>query len=177
MPHTRSRRRLRTTVLGLATAAGVLLSACSLDQEEEVRSNVQSWVKLGETFYFFSRVNCTAALFDVKANRISSLIRKAGSIEAGMRAIVEGETVAFQIDALSPTQVTEQIMTLDLPLGLGVLSSGTGGKDCMAEEMEVAYFNALLDPTSVLIYAPQDRSMAVFDRRNRRLFFSRGRPS
>ena len=176
MPITRSRRRLRTATLGLATAAGVLLSACSLDQETEIRSKLQSWVKLGETFYFYSRVNCTAALFDVKADRISSLIKKAGSIEAGMRAIVEQKVVAFQIAALSPTQVTEQIMTLDLPLGLGVLSSGTGGKDCMAREMEVAYFNALLDPTSV-IYDPVAKSMAVFDLRNRRLFFSRGRPS
>ncbi|OIQ26872.1 MAG: hypothetical protein BM562_16180 [Alphaproteobacteria bacterium MedPE-SWcel] len=168
---------MRTATLGLATAAGVLLSACSLDQETEIRSKLQSWVKLGETFYFYSRVNCTAALFDVKADRISSLIKKAGSIEAGMRAIVEQKVVAFQIAALSPTQVTEQIMTLDLPLGLGVLSSGTGGKDCMAREMEVAYFNALLDPTSVLIYDPVAKSMAVFDLRNRRLFFSRGRPS
>ena len=177
MLQSRPRRLVRTVVLGLAAATALSLAACSLDQEDEVRSKVENWVKLGETFYFYSRVNCTAALFDVKATRISSMIRKVSTVADGMRAITEGESVAFQVAELSPTEVTEQIMTRDLPLGLGVLSSGTGGKDCMADEMAEAYFNTLLDPTSVLIFDPEGKFMAVFDKRNRRLFFSRGRTS
>nr|WP_255734544.1 hypothetical protein [Epibacterium sp. MM17-32] len=170
---------LRRLILRAAAAPALVavLLGCSLDQEEEVRAQVQDWVKLGETYYFFSRVNCTAALFEVKASRISSMVKKVRNVDAGMRAITEGEAVAFEIPGMSPTVVTEKIMTRDLPQGLGVLSSGTGGKDCMAIEMEEAYFNALLDPTSVLIFEPEEKFMAVFDRRNRRLFFSRGRSS
>lgn len=171
----RPRRPLRRAVLGLAASAVLALGGCSLDQEEEVRLQIQDWVKLGDTRYFFSRVNCTAALFDVKATRITSMVKKAGDIEAGMRAITENKPVAFEVGGMSPTQVTEAIMTLDLPLGLGVLASGTGGKDCMAVEMEEAYYNTLHDPTSVLIFHPEARFMAIFDRRNMRLFFSRGR--
>ncbi len=175
VPLFRPRRPLRSAVLGLAASAALVVSGCSLDQEEEVRSQIQSWVKLGETQYFFSRVNCTAALFEVKATRITSMVKKARDIEAGMRAITENKPVAFEVGGLSPTQVTEAIMTLDLPQGLGVLASGTGGKDCMAVEMEEAYYNTLHDPTSVLIFHPEAKFMAIFDRRNMRLFFSRGR--
>ncbi|WP_417816665.1 hypothetical protein [Tritonibacter scottomollicae] len=171
----RSSRPMRASVLALLSAA--LIAACSLDQEEKVRAQVEDWVKLGETHYFFSRVNCTAALFEVKATRISSMVKKVRDVETGMRMITEGTAVAFEIDGMSPTVVTEQIMTRDLPQGIGVLSSGTSGKDCMAVEMEEAYFNALLDPTSVLIFEPEEKFMAVFDRRNRRLFYSRGRTS
>nr|WP_175582304.1 hypothetical protein [Phaeobacter sp. HF9A] len=162
-------------VLALCLPLGV--SACSLDHEEEVRAQLQDWVKLGETYYFHSRVNCTAALFAIKATRISSMVKKVRDVESGMRAISEGRAVAFEIANTSPTAVTEQIMSQDLPMGLGVLSSGTSGKDCMAVEMEEAYFNALLDPTSVLLYAPERRFMAIFDRRNKRMFYSRGRSS
>lgn len=171
----RPRRPFRRAVLGLAALAALGLGGCSLDQEEEVRLQIQDWVKLGETKYFFSRVNCTAALFDVKATRITSMVKKVRDIEAGMRAITENKPVAFEVGGMSPTQVTEAIMTLDLPQGLGVLASGTGGKDCMAVEMEEAYYNTLHDPTSVLIFHPEARFMVIFDRRNMRLFFSRGR--
>lgn len=175
MPLIPSRRPYRHVVLGLAASAALALTGCSLDQEEEVRGQIADWVKLGETYYFFSRVNCTAALFEVKASRITSMVKKVSTVEAGMRAITEMTPVAFEVAGLSPTEVTERIMTLDLPLGLGVLASGTGGKDCMAVEMEEAYFNALHDPTSALIYHPEAKFMAIFDRRNMRLFFSRGR--
>lgn len=171
----RPRRPLRSAVLGLAASAALVLAGCSLDQEEEVRLKIQDWVKLGETKYFFSRVNCTAALFDVKATRITSMVKKVRDIESGMRAITENNPVAFEVGGMSPTQVTEAIMTLDLPQGLGVLASGTGGKDCMAVEMEEAYYNTLHDPTSVLIFHPEARFMVIFDRRNMRLFYSRGR--
>jgi hypothetical protein len=177
LPHPPSRpRRLLRAFAGVALAA-LVTGSCSLDQEEQVRAQVQDWVKLGETYYFFSRVNCTAALFEVKASRISSKVKKVRDVEAGMRAIYEEIAVAFEVEGLSPTEVTEEIMNRDLPMGIGVLSSGTGGKDCMAIEMEEAYFNALLDPTSALIYHPTAKFTVVFDRRNRRIFYSRGRTS
>lgn len=173
--HGRGFGRQRRSLVALLLGAGMALSACSLDQETEVRSQIAQWVSLGDTLYFYSRVNCTAALFDIKATRITSMIKKARTVEAGMRSIEQGQAVAFEIAGMSPNRVSETIMTENLPQGLGVLSSGIAGRACMAQEMEVAYFNALLDPTSVMIFEPQEKFMGVFDRRNRRLFYSRGR--
>lgn len=162
--------------LGLFSAFAVTgISACKLDQEADVRARLSEWVKLGETFYYYGELHCTAALFDVKATRISSYVSKVRTMEKALRALELEQPIAFVFPGLSPTQVTEGVMNADLPKGLAVLTSGVSGRDCMAEEMEIAYYNALLDPTSVLIMDPVEKFVALFDRRNTRLFYLRGR--
>ena len=54
-------------VLALCLPLGV--SACSLDHEEEVRAQLQDWVKLGETYYFHSRVNWKRRACSISASR------------------------------------------------------------------------------------------------------------
>ncbi len=153
----------------------MMLTGCDLDRESDVRAIVKDWVKLGETFYFVSQPSCTAALFDVKSTRVSSVLKKVRNLDAALRNLKGVQPIAFMLPGHSPTQVTEVIMTADLPTGLGLLTAGTSAKGCMAAEMENAYFNALLDPTSVMLFDPQSRSVAVFDNRNKRLFYSHGR--
>ena len=170
---TRLRRSARAG-LTMVLATG-LLSACQLDDEDDVRATLGSWMKLGETYYFYAELHCAAALFDVKASRISSSVSKVRSLDKALRALDQEKPIAFQIAGLSPTQITEGVMNADLPKGLRVLTSGVSGRNCMAEEMEIAYYNALLDPTSVLIMDPVDKFVAVYDRRNTRLFYLRGR--
>lgn len=172
------RPRRTARIGGLALSAALGLSACALDKETHVRAALQEFLKLGETYYFYTTTQCTAALFDVKASRISSFAKKVRSVDAGLAALGEEDDIqpiSFEIPGLSPTAVTEEVMTRDLPKGLGVLTAGVAGKDCMAKEMEVAYFNALLDPTSVMIFDPEDKFTVIFDRRNSRAFYSRGR--
>lgn len=163
----------RKTLVGLCVC--LTLVGCDLDRESDVRASVEDWVKIGETLYFVSRSSCTAALFDVKSTRISSVLKKVRSLEAALRAVKGVQPIAFEIAGSSPTQVTEDIMTADLPTGLGLLTAGTSAKACMADEMGNAYYNALLDPTSIMIFDPELRSVAVFDNRNKRLFYSHGR--
>lgn len=172
-PLPRLRRPLRASAfLLLATS---LLAACQLDKEDDVRSTLGDWMKLGDTYYFYAELHCAAALFDVKASRISSSVSKVRSLDKALRALDQEKPIAFQIAGLSPTQITEGVMNADLPKGLRVLTSGVSGRNCMAEEMEIAYYNALLDPTSVLMMDPVDKFVAVYDRRNTRLFYLRGR--
>lgn len=165
------RRALRAACVAslLAVAA-----ACALDAEEEVRAQAETWAALGDTAYFESKWTCTAAVFAVEEPRIRSFITKVRSVERGLRLLGEGETVAFAVDGLSPTQVSEAVMSADLPKGISVLNSGVSARDCMEGTVPAAYLAALNDPQSILIFAPENKAMAVLDRRNLRLFYARG---
>ena len=160
---------------GLAALALTGLAGCALDKEGAVRAQISDWVKLGETRYFYSTVDCTAGVFEVKGRRITSLISKAHSVATGVRLLKNGNTVAFELDGQSPNIVAELIMSKNRLQGIEVLSSGVSGKNCMNKPVKAAYLQALLDPTSVLIFDPNGNVMAVLDRSNNQLFFSRGR--
>ena len=139
------------------------LVGCAMDKEDEVRARVGDWVSLGETSYFKSTMDCTAGVFDVEGVRITSLISKARSVATGMTLLKNGEAVAFDVKGLSPNAVSEQIMSKDLPQGIGVLSSGVAGKNCMSQTVREAYLRALLNPGSVLMFDPDGNVMAVLD--------------
>ncbi|NIZ60111.1 hypothetical protein DL239_03865 [Sedimentitalea sp. CY04] len=162
---------LLPAIVGLALTA---LAGCAMDSEDEVRARVGDWVSLGDTTYFKSTMDCTAGVFKVDGVRVTSLISKARSIATGMTLLKEGDAVAFDVKGLSPNAVSEQIMTRDLPQGIGVLSSGIAGKNCMTDQIKEAYLRALLDPDSVLMFDPDGNVMAVLDRRNSKIYYARG---
>ena len=165
---------LRAAKAALVGLALIGLAGCAMDKEAEVRERLGDWVSLGDTTYFNSSMSCTAAVFEVDGLRITSLISKARSIATGMTLLEDGKAVAFDVKGLSPNGVSEQIMTQNLSRGLGVLSSGVAGKDCMTDDIKQAYLRSLLDPNSVLMFDPNGNVMAVLDRAKKQLFFSRG---
>jgi len=169
-----AQRYRRAVYAVLASLALTGLASCAMDSEQEVRALVGDWVTLDETAFFKSGMNCTAGVFKLETTRISSLVTHARSVRGGMEAMADGKPVAFMISGLSPTLVSEQVMTADLPQGLGVLSSGVAGKDCMDDGTKRSYLRALLDPNAVLIFEPVEKFMVVVDKTNARLFFSRG---
>lgn len=164
----------RAAYAALAALALIGLAGCAMDKEEEVRAQIGDWVKLGETGYFHSTMSCTAAVFRVKGLRITSLISKARTVGTGMTLLKQGNAVAFDLKGLSPNAVSEEIMTIDLAQGIGVLSSGVAGKDCMSADVKRAYLRALLDPEAVLMFDPNGNMMAVLDRRRKWMFYARG---
>ena len=172
MPVAQPYRRAVYAVLALLALTG--LASCAMDSEQEVRSLVGDWVALDETTFFKSGMNCTAAMFELESTRITSLVTHARSVRGGMEAMAEGKPVAFIIKGLSPTLVSERVMTANLSQGLGVLSSGVAGKACMDDRTKRAYLRALMDPNAVLIFEPTKKFMAVVDKTNARLFFARG---
>jgi len=159
---------------GFVALALTGLAGCAMDDEEDVRAQVGNWVTLGDTSYFKSTMDCTAGVFAVEGTRITSLIAKARSVATGMTLLKDGTAVAFDVKGLSPNAVSEQIMSKDLPQGLGVLSSGIAGKNCMSDPVKDAYLRALLDPDSVLMFDPDGNVMAVLDRSNATLYYARG---
>ncbi|MFS4580274.1 hypothetical protein [Phaeobacter sp. C3_T13_0] len=165
------RKLARVACLALVLSG---LAGCALQDEAAARAAVRDWVQLGETQYYFSRNNCAAGVFEIKATRISSVLTKARSIPAGLRQLDDNNPVAFEVEGLSPNMVSVQVMTLDQGRGNRIFAAGIVGKDCMLEEVSQAYLLALLDPTSVLIYEPRSKFVAVVDRANRRLFYAQG---
>ncbi|MFD3190577.1 hypothetical protein ACFMPD_09920 [Sedimentitalea sp. HM32M-2] len=153
---------------------GVALTACAQDREQSVRGRLERWLVLGETAYFKSTIECTAAAFAVQGPEIRETITVVRTIRKGVRLLRQGTAVAFDVPGVDPSRVSEAIMALDLPDGLGVITAGVAAKDCMTETVAKQYAAALTDPDTVLFYDPQEKTLSIFDRSQQRVYFTRG---
>lgn len=162
------------SVLYLLSAL-MILSACALDKEEALRSQLSAWVELGETYFFQSSSSCTAAVFHTAENpRLTSLLEHARSLNTGMQLLEAKQPVVFAISGKSPNAVTEDIMSRDLPQGLGVLNSGLAGVSCMSDLVKSIYYQAIRNPTSQLLFVPDSNAMVVLDKQAMALIYVRG---
>ncbi|MBY6135153.1 hypothetical protein AB9K35_14210 [Leisingera sp. XS_AS12] len=153
----------------------LVLSACALDKEEALRSQLSAWVELGETFFFESSMSCTAAVFHTSESpRLTSQLARARSLNTGMQMLEAGTPVVFAISGKSPNAVTEDIMSRDLPQGLGVLNSGLAGVSCMSDLVKSIYYQAIRNPTSNLLFVPDSGAMVVLDKQAMALIYVRG---
>lgn len=159
---------------GLATLALVGLAGCALESETTVRARLGDWVSLGATTYFSSTQECTAGEFELAIPDIKSAVFVTSSVAEGLNRLQRAQAVAFDVRGQSPTMISEFAMSNDLPVGLGVLSSGVAAKMCMDDPVKARYLKALTDPHGVLIFAPEDNALAVVDRRAKRVFYARG---
>ena len=150
------------------------LSACTLDSEAELRKQLMNWVKLGDTFYFSSSSTCTAAIFHIETARISSTLESVRSVETGMQMVTEQLPVLFKVKGKSPNAIVEEIMSKDLPNGLGVLNSGLAGVSCMSDEEKTLYYRAITNRNSQMAYLPTENAMLVVDPQAMAAFFVRG---
>ncbi|WP_146344736.1 hypothetical protein [Falsiphaeobacter marinintestinus] len=160
--------------VALAIAAIATLAGCAMDSEAKVRTQLGAWVNLGETVYFESRMDCTAALFKTRSTTARASVSMVRTLPDGLRLISAGETVGFDLPAQSPNAISQQVMSADLPNGLGLVSSGISGKNCMSDTVQRAYLTALTSDNSIMIYAPSTNALAVLDVQQGQVFFARG---
>ncbi len=153
---------------------GIVLTGCAMDTEDAVRAQLGSWLSLGETLFFNSSRECSAGLFVAPSNRMRKVVQTVHSVRDGLHVMTLDSVVAFEIPGRSPTQVTEDIMTADLPTGLGFLNSGIAARNCMDEQVAAAYYEVLTTLGGVLIFDPETRGLAILDRDANRVFFARG---
>jgi hypothetical protein len=164
----------------LSALAGVVALAltgpagCAMDREAEVRARLAEWVEPGDTLWFRSTMDCTAAVFRTKTVTPSPDVQRVTSVRQGLLLLGHDVIVGFDVDGLSPTQVSEEVMSADLPRGLGVLSSGVAAKGCMDEQTTRSYLSALHSDQAMLIFDPAGKVLAVLDRAGQRIFFARG---
>lgn len=160
--------------VALAVAVIAALAGCAMDSETKVRDELGAWVNLGETVYFESRMDCTAALFKTRSTTVRASVNMVRTLPDGLRLIGAGETVGFDLAKQSPNAISEQVMSADLPNGLGLVSSGISGKNCMTDTVQRAYLTALTSDNSIMIYAPSNNALAVLDVQQGQVFFARG---
>lgn len=164
----------RVSVLGGALALAGLVAGCAMDSEAELRAEIGDWVDPGATLYFKSHMSCTAARFETRSPRPLPKVAMATSLDAGLRHIAAERTVGFALEGASPTQISEAVMSADLPGGIGLLSAGVGGKDCMDDAEKARYFAALNDPAVMMIYAPQSDMLLLLDVAAKEVIVMRG---
>jgi len=162
--------------LVLTAISLLFLTACALDRQSAVRAQLDGWVVLRETLYFNSTRICTAGLFATGASTILSGAKKVRSIARGVRAVGQGDVVAFDVPGLSPADVQSAIDATTRPVSLAILTSGLAAKDCLTDDLQEAFTNALFAPDAVLIFDPASRAVAVFDRMQKQVFFTRADP-
>ncbi|EBA16526.1 lipoprotein, putative [Roseobacter sp. SK209-2-6] len=150
------------------------LAACTLDQEDELRAQLDPWVTLGDTFYFSSSSTCTAAIFHAQSARVSSLLEPARSVNTGLQMVAEKRPVVFKVGGKSPNAVVEDIMSKDLPNGLGVLNSGLAGVNCMTDREKSIYYRAIMNPKAQLAFLPKENAVMVVDPGAMAVIFVRG---
>ncbi|MBP0481126.1 hypothetical protein [Sagittula salina] len=159
-------------------AALSLLASCifALDEEEALRVDLKRLVYLAQTRSFTSRSTCTAAIFDLASDQVRSQgMRIVSDVRSGLRLVKEGRVVAFDVPGLTPNMVSEQVMSMNLYAGLGLISSFVGpSKDCMDDQFQVDVYYALMTPDSLTIYDPERNALLLLHRPKRLLFYLRG---
>ena len=161
----------------LAWALLLPLAGCfPMDKEEALREELQTLVYLAQTRRFTSKSTCTAAIFDLVSDRVrSKTVRTVSDVRSGLRLIKEGRVVAFDVTGANPNEVSEQLMSLSLEQGVGLLSSFVGPSlDCMDDQYQVDVYYALMAPESLAIYDPGANAIMLLYRPKRLLFFLRG---
>lgn len=162
-------------VLMLLTALAVL-AGCQLDTEEEARKLVSQWVFLAETEVFHSEGDCTVGRFATISPEVRGL--KGPKVVSGVREAIpwleEKRTVAFDMPGVTPNQISEQLMSINLFKGLGLLSSFIGpGKRCMDDVFAADAFTVLMSTETTMIYDPGSYALVLLYRPMNKAFFVR----
>lgn len=166
--------RIGKSLLIFNVVIALLVTGCAKDDEADVRDIISAWIALKGTIYFQSQSGCTAALFRTDRVALSSEIVRVKNVPSGLSALQQGATVAFDVPDLSPSQVSEQITTANLAEGIGVISSASGGRRCMNDDMVNRFYGALTTPTAVLIFDTKSNALAVMRPELDLIFFTRG---
>ncbi|WP_138470812.1 hypothetical protein [Poseidonocella sp. HB161398] len=159
-------------------AALPVLPGCTLDREAALREELSAWLALQDTLYFRSRSSCTAALFALETERVQFAggLSRAGGTATGLALIERGVPVYFDLMAMSPSEISEGLMTRDLARGIGLLSSGLGPVlDCAGSGEEKARIIEMFVSTRTrLIYVPGGNALILVSRPDRVAAFLRG---
>ncbi len=161
----------------VAVVSGLLslaLSGCVLDDEAAVRRQLAQWVALGDTMYFKSQKECTAGLFHTKAGAVKSGIGKVRSIKNALRVIDKGRAVAFRVEGMTPGEVHKQLDLANRTVGIGMLTSGLGGRNCLTSALQDEFALALRGKDVIVLYDPNNHAFALFERASKRVFYARG---
>lgn len=149
------------------------LVACRLDDTDSARAVLAEWLWPEQAMYVTSTAKCTAAVF-----RLDVLGLRPGTVQTrrprdGIAALQGGQAVAFVGPDLSPDRVSQDVMSADLPTGIGLLSVAMAARPCMTDEIAIGINRLMLQPGVATIYAPSQRVLVLVDASERRAVLMR----
>jgi len=154
----------------------LLLAACGpLDTEQTVLDKAREWVFVDEVIAVHSRKDCTAAAMwlTVPQLRYSGLI-KVRDVRSSLPHLEKGRAVAFTVADATPNEVSEQLMSMRLFEGLGLLGSFLApSKRCMDQPMMLAAEIMLHSPDAVFVYDPSAHTVLLADPSRKQALFLR----
>ncbi|MBU2980727.1 hypothetical protein KO498_02765 [Lentibacter algarum] len=152
---------LRTPMM-LSLLALLALTGCKLDSEEALRQRLIRQVYLLDTVHFASSSTCTAAVFTLALAEFRNKFAAAGTVKAALRMIEQGQPVHFYMPEVSPNEISERLMSHNLPSGLGLISAAVGpAQNCMPDQVSRGYFRVLMSPETQLVYLPKDNALLL----------------
>ena len=159
-------------------ALGLLIACGPLDTESSVRSVANRWVFVSRVERVLSDTDCTAASVSLRsaAIRTTGGPKRVSSVRESLRYLEADRTVLFDVPGLNPNQVSEQLMSMRLFTGLGLLSSFIGpGRRCMDDQMAAEAYGALMSYDTLMIYDPTIYTILMVVPDTQRAFFLRTR--
>ena len=161
----------------LAVLSLLLLTACrALETQATALERAGAWVFPGEVVWFHARRDCAVLVITTLSDQLKATGGPVlvGSVGAALPRLEARQTVAFNMPGLTPNDVSQRLMSRDLPTGLGLLGSFLNpAKRCLDEAGGLAVQRALLSPDAVLIFDPAARALGLFHRSEGRLYFLR----
>lgn len=151
------------------------LSACKRDTPEEARARTESWLYLGEQIHFNASAYCAVGVYRLSRDEARGTLHHVSDTERALWHIRQDHAVAMHHPDKSPNDFSSELMSKDLPEGLGIISSATGPRECMTDDIARGVYAILMTPeawtiydpgTDVLILADFARGFAVYMRGN-----------
>ena len=158
----------------LLPIAAFVLAACAQDDEASLYAEVSAWIPIEKTIFFASRMGCTAALYLVDGAELSATVTQATSLADSVSMMRKDGPVLIDLGDVSPNDISSSISTVDLPEGIGLISSGLGARDCMDETQQLDFYRVLQDPTARMIYDSAQNTLGVWHPELQLLFVGRG---
>ena len=159
-------------VLAICALLGVL-PGCALEDEGEAQARLSAWAWPERALWFKATARCAVGVF-----RLDVLGFRPGLVvlpdpREGLARLRRGETVGFAGPGLTPDALSQQVMSADLPTGLGLLGVATEARPCMSDEVAVGVGALLLGDGVTTIYAPAAAVLVLVHPAERRAVYMR----
>jgi len=160
--------------LGLSVLSALGLSSCAKDDEMSVRGELERVLYAGDTLWFESKLGCTAAVFETHIDEVKVAMPRVVDVSEALSYIERAKPFAFDNKMMSPNTFSEALMSRQLHMGSGLLSASVGAIDCMSEEVQHAFYEALMERSTLIVFDFAQNSVALLDRKRKLIFFTRG---
>ncbi|MCM2560549.1 hypothetical protein M8756_04240 [Lutimaribacter sp. EGI FJ00015] len=161
--------RLSWLCLGLLT-----LVACAMDKPETARAFADRWVWVQAQTYFSSARGCTVAVYRLDRSGLRTGARRVYDLRQGVGLLRQGHGVAFADTQTTPDALSRAVMSADLHTGLGLVSSVTGPRTCMSDEVARAVHHILTGQGVITVYDPSENMVLLIDTVSRHAVLMRG---